>query len=207
MALIRCSECQKEISDKADSCPSCGAPVAKSQPKRRRGGFAILVILALFVLALFAVNNPQQGGSDRSNGAPTSQPSAAAKIPSTPEELVSKLLDTPEAEPNTTEVGEKLLVSYSLKPWSLTNWSTKTAFNSNVFKIVPKAFETFPEIQEIEITGNGLFIDVKGNESTKPAIRAAFTRANSSTVHWDKAYEWDVPKFADEYWAHPSLRD
>lgn len=27
MALIPCSECKKEISDKATTCPSCGAPV------------------------------------------------------------------------------------------------------------------------------------------------------------------------------------
>ena len=27
MALINCSECQKEISDKAISCPNCGNPM------------------------------------------------------------------------------------------------------------------------------------------------------------------------------------
>lgn len=28
MALIKCSECGKEVSDKARSCPGCGAPIA-----------------------------------------------------------------------------------------------------------------------------------------------------------------------------------
>jgi len=28
MALISCSECGKEVSDKAASCPNCGAPIA-----------------------------------------------------------------------------------------------------------------------------------------------------------------------------------
>ena len=28
MALIKCPECKKEISDKAASCPSCGCPIA-----------------------------------------------------------------------------------------------------------------------------------------------------------------------------------
>ena len=27
MALIKCSECGREISDKASSCPHCGCPV------------------------------------------------------------------------------------------------------------------------------------------------------------------------------------
>lgn len=30
MALIRCSECGKEISDKASACPNCGAPVKRA---------------------------------------------------------------------------------------------------------------------------------------------------------------------------------
>ena len=27
MALVNCSECGKEISDKAEACPNCGAPM------------------------------------------------------------------------------------------------------------------------------------------------------------------------------------
>ncbi|MDE5803214.1 MAG: zinc-ribbon domain-containing protein [Lachnospiraceae bacterium] len=29
MALIKCPECGKEISDKASSCPGCGYPINK----------------------------------------------------------------------------------------------------------------------------------------------------------------------------------
>ena len=32
MALIKCSECGKEVSDKAQSCPNCGCPIAASSP-------------------------------------------------------------------------------------------------------------------------------------------------------------------------------
>jgi len=31
MALIECSECGREISDKAETCPGCGVPVAVEQ--------------------------------------------------------------------------------------------------------------------------------------------------------------------------------
>lgn len=34
MALINCSECGKQISDKATSCPACGAPVKQNQAQR-----------------------------------------------------------------------------------------------------------------------------------------------------------------------------
>ncbi len=30
MMLIKCSECQKEVSDKAQSCPNCGCPIENS---------------------------------------------------------------------------------------------------------------------------------------------------------------------------------
>ena len=29
LALIKCSECGKEVSDKAESCPNCGNPINK----------------------------------------------------------------------------------------------------------------------------------------------------------------------------------
>jgi len=32
MALINCSECGKEVSDKATSCPNCGNPINQQQP-------------------------------------------------------------------------------------------------------------------------------------------------------------------------------
>lgn len=31
MALIKCAECGKEISDRATTCPACGAPVGEAQ--------------------------------------------------------------------------------------------------------------------------------------------------------------------------------
>lgn len=32
MALIKCSECSKEVSDKAKSCPVCGCPIESLSP-------------------------------------------------------------------------------------------------------------------------------------------------------------------------------
>ena len=38
MALIKCKECEKEISSDAVNCPSCGAPV---KPIKKKGSFAV----------------------------------------------------------------------------------------------------------------------------------------------------------------------
>ena len=44
MALIKCYECSKEISDKAISCPNCGAPTNLDSDKKnqqlKKGGFS-----------------------------------------------------------------------------------------------------------------------------------------------------------------------
>ena len=40
MALIKCSECGKEISDKAKSCPNCGSPVSTINAENRNQGDA-----------------------------------------------------------------------------------------------------------------------------------------------------------------------
>ena len=69
MALIECNECKKEISDKAESCPHCGAPIkiAKTQlPKKwyQRTSVtlcftAIIIIVAFgFVHIITGVTSP-----------------------------------------------------------------------------------------------------------------------------------------------------
>ncbi len=81
MALINCEECRKEVSDKAASCPNCGAPLQvavakqslwdsisqKSGPKevvvrgtdpayegRKFGESIVMMFLALFLHPLFS---------------------------------------------------------------------------------------------------------------------------------------------------------
>jgi uncharacterized membrane protein YvbJ len=58
MALIKCSECGKEISDKASTCPNCGNPIKQSQvlvqmdtaPQKRRKYKIYLLITFPMVL-------------------------------------------------------------------------------------------------------------------------------------------------------------
>ena len=37
MALIKCPECELQVSDKALSCPHCGYPMKKESEKKSRG--------------------------------------------------------------------------------------------------------------------------------------------------------------------------
>jgi len=62
MAIVKCYECEREVSDNAASCPHCGAPFAKSQPQvipKRRGlsVWAIVAIVLASILLLFIFIN------------------------------------------------------------------------------------------------------------------------------------------------------
>ena len=51
MALIKCTECGHEVSDKASACPKCGCPIDNvgkiqeeiidPEPKKKKGGFGL----------------------------------------------------------------------------------------------------------------------------------------------------------------------
>ncbi len=60
MSLINCSECKKEISDKATNCPNCGNPINENKtliqmdtaPEKRRG----LKVQALWLNGIFIIS-------------------------------------------------------------------------------------------------------------------------------------------------------
>jgi len=76
MPLIKCSECQKEISDKATACPHCGCPTGQptntlvqldSAPHKRkkyRQGFLIFAAMFFFGMML-ALGNLSSGDSGK----------------------------------------------------------------------------------------------------------------------------------------------
>jgi hypothetical protein len=66
MALIKCKECEKEISSDAVNCPSCGAPV---KPIKKKGGFlnylkkmviTLVVIMTVFYAGFLYVKDAVQ---------------------------------------------------------------------------------------------------------------------------------------------------
>lgn len=59
MALIKCSECGKEISDQAESCPNCGCPIRSNEtisdieikPKKLNKKMIIVAIAVILIIA------------------------------------------------------------------------------------------------------------------------------------------------------------
>lgn len=93
MALIKCDECKKEVSDKAITCPHCGAPVivptavAKSGGTKRALQWIVGIVLVLLLIRACAGSTnstPASGSSTAIKSAapatPASQPPSAATL-------------------------------------------------------------------------------------------------------------------------------
>lgn len=65
MALLKCTECGKEVSSKASTCPNCGAPVKAS--KVGCIGKFFIGLLLLFLVSLFVpkLEQPKQAGQQQ----------------------------------------------------------------------------------------------------------------------------------------------
>ena len=58
MALIKCPECGREISDRALNCPNCGCPLKHELPEEnfyKRELFTIIMLLFFWPVGLFSM--------------------------------------------------------------------------------------------------------------------------------------------------------
>ena len=90
MALIQCKECGKEISDQAQACPHCGAPVraatqsapANVAPKRPLSGASgcliVIVLVVVFLTIRSCTEEPAPAGVEVSSVQPVASPAATA---------------------------------------------------------------------------------------------------------------------------------
>ncbi len=69
MALIKCVECGKEYSDKADACPNCGATHVRkniaSETKKKGNKFVIGFVIVAIVIMIAIFNNNNNNEADK----------------------------------------------------------------------------------------------------------------------------------------------
>lgn len=119
MALIRCAECKAKVSDKATTCPKCGAPIEVSKKKKQKSqistGCGCLIVLLVVGGIIVAFVARDKGSGPGPSAAPASRPAPAApKGPSVPMptyEVVDR--DTYDA-PVKTQIGLHAVVSGSI---------------------------------------------------------------------------------------------
>lgn len=64
MALIKCPECKREVSDRAPSCPSCGNPLAATTVEQTGKEWKTLKLIgaALSILGVIVLLGNRQDG-------------------------------------------------------------------------------------------------------------------------------------------------
>lgn len=93
MSLVKCNECGKEISNKANSCPHCGCPLSsvpqktsslkKQQPQKKRSHIILFsVIILLCFIAYLTSYLPGSSYTPSTESAPQQKPSFVIEKPS-----------------------------------------------------------------------------------------------------------------------------
>ena len=62
MGLIKCKDCNKEVSPSAEKCPSCGCPI-----KKKSNWGCLLILVLLFVIFIGPCTNCMRGLSNYSS--------------------------------------------------------------------------------------------------------------------------------------------
>lgn len=83
MSLRPCKECGVQVSNKADNCPHCGAPVKKKSPRMGCGSLILIVIFGLFLIIFLQPDTDTYRSPNKVRSTPT--PSASAPSTADPE--------------------------------------------------------------------------------------------------------------------------
>jgi len=82
VALIRCAECKAKVSDKAISCPKCGAPVEISRKKGKseiKTGPGCLILLLVAVGIFIAFRAKEEGHREKASSSPPRKPTQSRR--------------------------------------------------------------------------------------------------------------------------------
>jgi hypothetical protein len=89
---------------------------------------------------------------------------------------------------------------------ALTVGTMRTTFNVDTSRLVPKIFNSFPNIMKIRLIRIMTGTDSRGNASQAKAIDLVFSRENSKTINWNRVAFDNLPSLADNYWIDPMLK-
>jgi len=139
MALIRCFECKSEVSDKATTCPKCGAPVTISEKKEKRQtsagrGCLITLLIAGGIIAAIVASNQSDG------------PNASAE----------KHLPTQPAEPTSKDLIEYQLAVVNKGGYVREDDVTVTRFRYLLDQIQSKTGHSYQEIADMTVRAQNI---------------------------------------------------
>lgn len=80
MALVKCKECGSEVSDKAQSCPKCGAPIIVSIPTKKKTSMLTWTVGGVIALIFYGAISGHNSTTSSSISEPQQAQEQLAKI-------------------------------------------------------------------------------------------------------------------------------
>ena len=165
----------------------------KTLPKGCQFGCASLIII-LILAAL--IGTCMLSGQNR-----------ALKKSKNPAEIARLIIDFEDkkAASVTTEKSGIITIIYNADPWAGTKGYAVDKFCDFTTRIIPVLFEKIPGCKKVIIRATATLTDIRGNSDHEEILAISFTRENSNNTRWDRVLYKNIPKFADFFYAHPSL--
>lgn len=170
MALLKCSECGGEVSDKADKCPKCGAPLYKPT-FGKRGGWLVLFLLFFVLPVVIIVGSPTP---------PTNVPHTPPNPQST---LPPPVLATPASKPQSAPLtpAEVKKIQEDKDKASAAMKSARTARAKNALAYLGDR-SALPDVEWVDINDWRVSIGFKSMPRDAKNIMGAAAARGSSAV-------------------------
>ena len=177
MAIVSCSECEKDVSDKAQSCPHCGAPGPSHTPSpkavpKKKGGSSCLAMILFGIIVPSAVMTFGVLQSDKKT-VDVDTPAGAVLHAEATDLALRKTVDT-ELSRQTAEWNERRAAAEAVL-----SKKTEDAVTGNTTHKPPKA----PKYTNSITTVYGYYTTTENDPTPKPALKLNY--AGKDWIFWD----------------------
>ncbi|HET7888488.1 MAG TPA: hypothetical protein VFL62_19875 [Bradyrhizobium sp.] len=100
---------------------------------------------------------------------------------------------------------ETLVVEFSLDPFVAKQRDLRGEFGAIARRLIPAAFDRFPKLKSVQLTGLVTTRDKRGNEREVQAVMTRFTRATSAAIKWDSVKPDEIIDLSDKKTVSPAL--
>ncbi len=224
MALIKCSECRKKISDQASACPNCGNPIGHFEQNLMHhtrnplsgvtlSGRVFFAVMGLLTLVAVCVSAFSPGRNKGNNSAVPSKRTPTTATQATVASQLAGLTYGDFSESTLTEVTEsgagRVTVGYRAETFWNETGLVEDAIDTDMH--VMRALFRCPTVSAVEMKTMVDMTDPYGNTTIEPGVILVYSRATFRKLNW-KGFEdtlitdpADALNIADYYRIEPGI--
>ena len=164
MALIKCCECGKEISDKAKHCPNCGVTIKKGNKTLLFLAIGATIVIIIIVIIIFILNNTNNSDTNNTNNSDANNTNTSDTNNTNTSEYVNFITISDMVLLNDIKKNEKAIILYILEECShcktlINNIKEIKGYKITIYVVnykdftdeeiaeITKGFDGFPTVQ------------------------------------------------------------